>query len=177
MALPTLHARYSLPSMAGRFLISFGFASICYYISQLPGINSIEFLLLGAPFLCASVVFLYDLLTAKTRIILSIDEAGFRDVRLSAAVIPWSAVKSMGPYLSSRYKQEIGINIVIAADLWQTLPRRLDFRFWKYVGMGMEAETSANLRTDCLEVDWSEVLRIAGAYTLIRTHDWSQDFS
>jgi hypothetical protein len=94
MALPTLHARYSLPNMAGRFLISFGFASICCYVSQLPGINSIGFLLLGAPF----------------------------------------------------------------------------------VGMGLEAETSANLRTDCLEVDWSEVLRIAGAYTLIRTHDWSQDF-
>jgi hypothetical protein len=176
MALPALHTRYSLLDMAGRFLLTFGFASFCCYVSQLPGMDSIAMLLLAGPFSLASIVYLYGLLTAKTRIIMSIDEAGFKDVRFSATVIPWSAIKSMGPYLSTKYKTEIGVNIEIVPDFWRTLPLRLDFRFWKCVGMGLESETSANLRTDCLETDWSEILRIAGAYTLIRTHDWSQDF-
>jgi hypothetical protein len=177
MALPTLNAHYSIPDTAARFLLTLGFASVCYYISRLPGFDPIALPLLGFPFLCASVVYLRNLLTAKTRVVMSIDVVGFKDTRLSRTVIPWSAIKSMGPYVDSRYKKEIGVNVEIAPEFWHTLSRRLNFRFWKYVGMGLESETSANLETRSLDTDWSEILQVAGSYTLIRTHDWSSDFT
>lgn len=121
-------------------------------------------------------MYLRNLLTAKTRVIMSIDSRGFRDTRLSSTVIPWSAIKSMGPYVGARYKKEIGVNVEIAPEFWRALSRKPSFRFWKYVGMGLESETSANLDTSSLDVDWSEILQTAGSYTLIRTHDWSSDF-
>jgi hypothetical protein len=171
MALPTLNARYSISVLAGYFLLTFGFWSVCYYIYRKAGL--VEFPLLSSPFLFLSVLYLYQLLTAK-RIVMSIDETGFKDRRLSATVIPWSAVKSMQPLLSSKWKNEIGVIVEITPKSWQTLPIRRSFKFWKAVGyMGLDGETSASLNTDCLDTGWSEVLRVAGAYTLIKTRDWS----
>ena len=167
MALPKLNARYSISILTGYFLLSFGFWSVCYYMYRTSGL--IELPLFASPFLFLSVSYLYQLLKAE-QIVMSIDEKGFLDRRLSATVIPWSAVKSMQPWLGSR-KNEIGVVVEIAPKSWQMLPIRKSFKFWKAVGMGLEGETSASLSTDCLDTGWSEVLRVASAYTMIKTRD------
>jgi hypothetical protein len=105
--------------------------------------------------------------------VMSIDSSGFKDSRMSTTVVPWNAVKSMRQYLSSRYKREIGITVEVDPTFWQVLPLRLSFKLSRFANM--ESGASANLVTENLDVGWSEVLRVAGAYTLIKTHNWLDD--
>jgi hypothetical protein len=58
----------------------------------------------------------YRLLTQRGQVIVSIGAAGFKDVRLTPTVIPWSAIQSLSPFsvfILANTNKATGVALVI----------------------------------------------------------------
>jgi len=65
-------------------------------------------ILMGVALTCA-----FRLLTAKGQIVVSIDATGFKDARLTPALIPWSAIRSVYAY---KYRSSKANRVALAID-------------------------------------------------------------
>src|SRR5450631_3597245 len=86
-----------------------------------------------APVICAVIAMLaamvltslYRLLTQRGRVIVSMDAAGFKDIRLTPTVIPWSAIQSLSPHILARANKATGVALVIDPAFKRCLAVRL----------------------------------------------------
>src|SRR6266478_3451340 len=79
---------------AGGALASAWFAGLMRYQNWF----SIIFYILAAALVGVALIDAYRLLTARGQVIVSIDATGFRDIRLTPTLIPWSAIRSLYAY-------------------------------------------------------------------------------
>ena len=104
----------------------------------------------------------YRLLTQRGQVIVSIDAAGFKDIRLTPTVIPWSAIVSLSPYIFVNAYKATGVALVIdpAFKRGLAIPLGAKLNNWANLSFGR----TFYVDTRCLDVDYDELSRVAESY-------------
>src|SRR5207253_559286 len=90
---------------------------------------------LAVGFAGGACIYSWRLLTAKGRVVVSIDAAGFKDIRLARTVIPWSAIKLVSPYILYKQNASTGVAVVIDPDFMRGLSIRLGARLFNWANL------------------------------------------
>jgi hypothetical protein len=101
----------------------------------------------------------YRLLTQRGQVIVSIDAAGFKDIRLTPTVIPWNAIQSLSPYILTRANKATGVALVIDPAFKRSLAVRLGAKLDNWINPFFGR--SFYVDTRCLDVDCGELSRVA----------------
>src|SRR5207245_656070 len=121
-----LEAHYSVLNLSG-VALCVGFALVFFFFAEhlkfASWFTTVNYAA-AVGFAGVASVYSWRLLTAKGRVVVSIDAAGFRDIRLTPTVIPWSAIKSVSPYILYKQKTSTGGAIVIEQDFMRVLSIR-----------------------------------------------------
>jgi hypothetical protein len=110
----------------------------------------------------ATLPFSYRLLTSSGQIVVSIDSTGFKDIRLTQMVIPWSAIQSVSPYIPRKSRTATGIEVAIDPAYQRRLSIRLEARLFNWANLLFGPVV--RLDTRVLDVDCNEISRVAGFY-------------
>jgi hypothetical protein len=109
-----------------------------------------------------ALTYSYRLLTAKGRAVVTIDAAGFKDIRLTATVIPWSAIQSVSPYTLYKANTSTGVALGIDPAFKRDLSIRLGARLFNWANLNFGSVIYVDTRT--LDADSDEVAKVAGFY-------------
>jgi len=163
--MPTLEVRYSVLNLISRIALCVGFALFfSFAASQLKPkswFTTIGYTI-AAAFVGAAVVPLYRLLTARNQVIVFINAAGFGDTRLTSTLIPWSAIRSVSPYIPYKSRTATGVSVAIDPAFERGLSVRLGAKLSSWANLSFGANFVVDLGTLDAEVD--EVLRAAKSY-------------
>ncbi|MBR0850276.1 hypothetical protein JQ543_21195 [Bradyrhizobium diazoefficiens] len=101
-----VEVRYSALSWFGYFVFCLGLALPMHYVAIQAGAHGWLNILMhvgSAVLVGVALLALYRFVTAVSgKVIISIDALGLRDARLSPAVIPWRAIRSVSSFVTSR---------------------------------------------------------------------------
>jgi hypothetical protein len=170
MVMPTLEVRYSVLNLISRIALCVGFALFFLFAaSQLKPkswFTTISYTI-AAAFTGAAVAPLNRLLTARNQVVVSINAAGFRDTRLTSTLIPWSAIRSVSPYIPYKSRTATGVSVAVDPAFERSLPIRLDAKLFGWANLSFGANFIVDLGP--LDVDVDEVSRVAKSYISKRT--------
>src|SRR4051812_24157682 len=95
--MPTLEAHYSANGLIARMIVLSGVLLLLAFFCLLGLGGWLTPLVYAAIAMLAAMVLTswYRLLTQRGHVIVSIDAAGFKDVRLTPTVIPWGSIQSL----------------------------------------------------------------------------------
>jgi hypothetical protein len=162
--MPKLEAHYSASRLIGRMTPLFGVLLFLAFGSLLGLYNWLTPLVYAAMAMLVVMVLtrLYRLLTQRDQVIVSLDAAGFKDIRLTPTVIPWSAIRSLSPYIFVKANKATGVALVIAPAFKRSLAIRLSGKLdnWSNLFFGR----TFYVDTSCLDVDCDELSRFAESY-------------
>lgn len=165
MANQRLDARYSTLGLISRVGFCLGLALLFWFVAA-HATSPNWFVIMnhvGAVATTAATIgFLYLLLTASGQVVVSMDTTGFKDTRLTPALIPWSVIQSVSPYTQYKQRNPTGVQVMIDPAFRQNLSIRLGAKllasasfFWG---------SSIRLDTSILDVDCNEISRVANSY-------------
>ena len=161
----SLESRYSALNLIRGVALCVGFALMFYFFAEQlkypKWFTAINYAL-AVGFAGVATVDFWRLLTAKGRVVVSIDAAGFKDIRLTPAVIPWSAIKSVSPYILYKQNASTGVAVAINPDFTRGLSIRLGARLFNWANLNFGSTVYVDART--LDVDSDEISLAAGAY-------------
>jgi hypothetical protein len=163
--MPKLEAHYSASGLIGRMTVLFG---VLLFFGCFPGLyerpNWLTPLIYAVIAMLVAMVLtsLYRLLTQRGQVIVLIDAAGFKDIRLTPTVMPWSAIRSLSPYILANANKATGVALVIDPAFKRSLAVRLGAKLdnWTNLFFGR----SFYVDTRCLDVDCGELSRVAESY-------------
>ena len=161
--MPKLEAHYSARGLTADMIGSSGvllFLAFGFFL----GLNWFTLVLCAAIAMLVVMVLTswYRLLTRMGQVIVSIDAAGFKDIRLTPTVIPWSAIQSVSPVSAFIANKATGVALVIDPAFKRSLAIPLSAKLvsWNALLFGR----SLYVDTRCLDVDCGELSRVAEAY-------------
>jgi hypothetical protein len=165
--MPILEAHYSASGLMGRMTVLFGvllflvFGCILGLYKRPNWLTSVIYAVI-AMLVVMVLASLYRLLTQRGQVVVSIDAAGFKDIRLTPTIIPWSAIQSLSPYILARANKATGVALVIDPGFRRSLAVRLGAKLdnWTNLFFGR----SFYVDTRCLDVDCDELSRVADSY-------------
>ncbi|MDE5447330.1 hypothetical protein GWG65_39755 [Bradyrhizobium sp. CSA207] len=106
---------------------------------------------------------LYPFVTAITcKVIISIDATGFKDARLASAVIPWSAIRSVSSFMTSRQSVP-WLRLEIDPNLKRTLKVTRGARVGDWLWLNLNTPVIV-LGAVGLDVEADEIARIANTF-------------
>ena len=165
MVEPKLDAHYSVLGLIWRvaFYLSFSLL-LWFYAAHLrrPSLFAVICYITAAVLAGAALKFFYRLLTARGQVVVSIDATGFRDTRLTPAVIPWSVIQSVSPYIDVHRWKATGVDLVIDPAFKQSLSIRLGAKLWAWANLFLGSVV--RLDTSILDVGCDEIARVADSY-------------
>ena len=157
-----LEAHYSANGLIGRMIVLSGVAAAFVGFGFLglyerPNWFAPLVYAIIATLVAMSLTSLYRLLTQKGQVIVSIDAVGFKDIRITPTVIPWSAIVSLSPSIDVKSKKTIGAALVIDSAFQRRLAIRLGAKLnnWANLFFGL----TLYVDTRCLDVDYDELSR------------------
>ncbi len=163
--IPILEARYSVLNLISRMFFGVGFGLVFWFFASqmkpkgwFTTISSAA----AALFLGVALTSLYRLLTARGQAVVSIDATGFKDTRLTPKVIPWSAIRSVAPYIPYKSRTATGVSLAIDPAFKRGLPIRLGTKLFRWVNLSFGSNFVVDLGTLDVEVD--EISRAAESY-------------
>ena len=165
MADQRLDARYTALGFLSRVGWCLGLAiAFWFFGSVLPGPKwlSVTCYVLAAVMSIATLGFAYFLVRASGKVALSIDTTGLRDIRVMPAIIPWSAIESVSPYVPYKSRTPTGIELVIAPAFRQNISIRPGDRM--FAGASFLWRRALRLDTCVLDADCNEISRVANTY-------------
>ena len=103
----------------------------------------------------------YRLVTARGQVVVSIDATGFKDIRLTPTLIPWSAVRSVYAY---KYRSRKANRVALEIDpaFKRGLSIRLGAKLFRWANLSFGAVFDVGIGT--LEADADEISRAAEPY-------------
>ena len=114
MVRPKLDAHYSVLGLISRVACCLGLSLLLWFVAA-HLIRQNWFAIanyVAAPVPAgAALAFSYRLLTARGQVVVSVDATGFKDTRLTPAVIPWSVIQSVSPYIPYRSRKATGVDL------------------------------------------------------------------
>jgi hypothetical protein len=165
--MPRLEARYSANGLIGRMTGLFGvllFLVFGCFLGIYKRPTWLTALIYAAIAMLAAMVptSLYRLLTQRGQVIVSMDAAGFKDIRLTPTVIPWCAIQSLSPHILAKTNKATGVALEIDPAFKRSLAVRLGAKLdnWTNFFFGR----SFYVDTRCLDVDCGELSRVAESY-------------
>ena len=170
MVTPKLESHYSVLALISgvAFCVGGGLA-LCF----LAGVIARQSWLNSALYACAAVAFgvaliySYRLLTSKGHVVVSLDATGFKDTRLARTVIPWSAIRSVSPYILYKATSSTGVALTIDPAFRRGFSMRLGARLFNWTNLKFGSVVYVDTRT--LDADSDEVSRVAASYLSTRT--------
>jgi hypothetical protein len=165
MANQRLDARYSALGLISRVGFCLGLAvAFWFFASYIKGADWFAAICYVAAvgMTSATLGFFYLLLAASGRVVVSIDATGFKDTRVTPALIPWSAIESVSPYVPYKSRSPAGVEVVIGPAFRQEISIRLGARL--FAGASFLWRRAIRLDTRILDVDCNEISRIANCY-------------
>ncbi|MDA9518883.1 hypothetical protein XI06_00580 [Bradyrhizobium sp. CCBAU 11434] len=162
-----LNAHYSVLALLSRVGFCGGLAVMLWFVAaQMRSQNwfTVTSYIVAAAMACAALAFSYLLLTARGQVVVSIDETGFRDERLTSTAIPWNVIQSVSPYIPSRSRSATGIELVIEPKFRQTILMRPAGRLFGWVTRYSISGPAICLDTSILDAECDEISRIANSY-------------
>jgi hypothetical protein len=162
---PKLEAHYSVLALIGTVAFCGGGGLALWLFAGSMGrpslLGSVSYAIAAMAFAVA-LTHSYRLLTAKGRIVVTIDATGFKDIRLTPAAIPWSAIRSVSPYILSKQSTPTGVAVVIDPIFKRKLSMRLGARLFNWSNMNFGSEVYVDTRA--LDADSGEIARTAQSY-------------
>ena len=159
-----LEARYSVLALTSGIAMCVGFALMFFFAGHLKypkWFTAINYAI-AASFAGVASVYSWRLLTAKGRVVVSIDAAGFTDIRLTPSAIPWSAIKSVSPYILYKQNTSAGVALVFDPDFMRGLSIRPGARLSNWLNLNFGSTVYVDART--LDASSEEISLVAGAY-------------
>jgi hypothetical protein len=147
--------------------LGIGFGLVFWFFAQMrgaPGWVITATYVATVAFAGVALTSLYRLLTMRGEVVVLIDETGFKDSRLTPALIPWSAIRSASPYIPYKSRTATGVSLVIDPAFKRGLSIRLGAKLFRWVNLSFGSNFDVDLGTLDVEVD--EVLRAAESYIL-----------
>jgi hypothetical protein len=156
--------RYSVLGLISRLALCVGFALFFWFVASLMRRQG-WFTTMGYTFAAIfggmALTSLYRLLTARDQVVISIDEMGFKDIRLTPTLIPWTAILSVWPY-TDRSRKTIGIVLKIDPAFTRGLSIRLGAKLYRWANLSFGSVF--NVETRALNVEADEISRVAESY-------------
>jgi hypothetical protein len=160
-----LEAHYSVLNLISGVAMCVGFALVCFFFAEhlkfASWFTTVNYAA-AVGFAGVASVYSWRLLTARGRVVVSIDAAGFKDIRLTPTVIPWSAIKSVSPYILYKQNTSTGVALVIDPDFMRGLSIRSGAKLFNWSNLNFGSEVYIDART--LDADSDEISLVAGAY-------------
>jgi hypothetical protein len=164
-----LEVHYSaLALIGGAALCGGGGLALFFFAGLMPRPNWLSgaFYVLATIGFAVAVTYSFRLLTARGRVVVSIDATGFKDTRLTPTAIPWSAIRSVSPYILYKQTTPTGVALVIDPALKRSLSIRLGARLFNWANLNFGSIVYVDMRT--LDADSDQVARAAEPYVLNR---------
>jgi hypothetical protein len=165
VATPKLEAHYSLLTLIGTVAFCGGGGLAFWLFAGLMArpsfLGSVSYTIAAMAFAVA-LTHSYRLLTAKGRIVVTIDATGFKDIRLTPAAIPWRAIRSVSPYILYKQSTPTGVAVVIDPTFRREFSMRLGARLFNWSNLNFGSEVYVDTRT--LDADSSDIARTAQSY-------------
>ena len=167
MADQKLDAHYSVLALLSRVGFCGGLALMFWFVAaQMRGQNWLTMTgcVAAAVMAGAALAFSYLLLTARGRVVVSVDATGFKDARLTSTAIPWSVIRSVSSYVPYKSRNATGVVLVIDPAFMQKLSIRPAARLLAWAtGYGVSG-TAIRSDASVLDADSNEISRIANSY-------------
>jgi len=163
-AKPRLAIHYSVLYLAARMMFCVGGALAFVFVA---GHMRYQNWFTTAGYACAAILMgvaltcAFRLLTAKGQIVVSIDATGFKDARLTPALIPWSAIRSVYAY---KYRSSKANRVALAIDpaFKRGLSIRLGAKLFRWADLSFGSVFDVGVGT--LEADADEIAQAAEPY-------------
>jgi hypothetical protein len=163
--MPTLEVRYSVLNLISRLFLGVGFGLVFWFFaSQMKPKGWFTTISYAAAvvFVGVALASLYRLLTARGQAVVLIDATGFQDTRLTPTVIPWSAIRSVSPYIPYKSRKATGVSLAIDPSFKPGLSIRLGAKLFRWANLSFGSNFVVDLGTLDVEVD--EISRVAESY-------------
>jgi hypothetical protein len=165
--MPKLEAHYSANGLIARMIVLSGVLLFLGFFGFVGLYGRLAPLVYAAIAMLAVMVLTswYRLLTQRGQVIVSIDAAGFKDVRLAPTVIPWSAIQSLSPFsafILANTNKPTGVALVIDPALRRSIAIRLSAKLDNWTNLFFGRNVYVDTR--CLDVDCGELSRVAESY-------------
>ncbi len=165
-----LDAHYSVLGLISRVAFCLGLSLLLWFVAaHLKRQNwfAITNYVAATVLAGAALAFLYRLLTARGQVVVTVDATGFKDTRLTSAVIPWSVIQSVSPYIPFRSRKATGVDLAIDPAFKRSLSIRLGAKLFAWANLFFGSVVRLN--TSILDVDCDEISRVANNYISKRT--------
>ena len=165
MIMQKLEAHYSVLALISGVALCVGFSLFfCFVAGQMRTQNWLTTVgyASAAIFGGVALTFFYRLLTAKGRVVVSIDTEGFKDIRFAPRVIPWSAIRSVSPYILYKQTTSTGVALVMDPAFKRGLSIQLGAKLFNWSNLNFGSEVYIDART--LDIDSDEIARAAQSY-------------
>lgn len=138
--------------------------ALCFIAAQFKSQGWLPALLYAFAIVLAGVALLYSyrLMTAKGQVVVSIDSAGFKDTRLTPALIPWNAIRSVSPYKLPKSTAATGLAVAIDPAFKRILSIRPAAKFFNWANAFWGSEVYVDARV--LDADCDEISRAAESH-------------
>jgi hypothetical protein len=165
IVMPRLEVHYSALNLISRMALCVGFALFFCFVAGLMSRHDwfttanygLAVMMLGIALTC-----LYRLLTATGQVVISIDGTGFKDIRLTPTIMPWSEIQSVSPYIPYRSRKATGVTLAIDPAFKRSLSIRLGAKLFRWANLSFGSVFNLDLGT--LDVEADEISRVAESH-------------
>lgn len=160
-----LSAHYSVPALISRVGFCGCLALMFWFVAtQVRSQNwfAMTSYIGAAAMAGAALAFSYLLLTARGKVVVSMNAAGFKDTRLTQTAIPWNVIQSVSPYVPYKSRSPTGVELIIDPAFRRSLSIHLGAKLFAWANCFWGP--AVRLDTSILDVDCNEISRVANSY-------------